>query len=173
MIITFYASEAKYHYQRILCTSPEMGLTCTPSSRCGYCEDGWTEEPVYEIEPLNLSNRNAKQIMTILGLPSTDEGSIDNSDLDHLKRRIDYLTSDKRSLVHQGGYDELMRYAFDTVDYRDIDLEEDMFGQVVATPIGPRVIDVGMSYEYLVRRLLELRDLFDQAWRSGYSIGWY
>ena len=154
-------------YERVPCSSPSMGLTCTAEERCGYCDDGFIEEPVYEdgAEPVNMANATARVVLDLLGLESEEGlyGSVPAERVPFLLQRCMVVLAKegvRAPYLDEGG--ELPRTT------RVVEGED---GLPTITS-GPRVFMGAMSDERVVRVVGRVRDLLSSCAQRGWGVSW-
>lgn len=100
MSVTFGCHEAPSELRRVPCDSPEMGLTCTPEDRCGYCDDGMMDEWVTEVPQVNLANANARSVLALLGLSTEEWGTVAVADIPAVLQRCLVVLARESARAH-------------------------------------------------------------------------
>lgn len=160
---TFSCPEGPETFKRVPCTSPAMGLTCTPEERCGYCdEDGSCMDPSYEQPWCDFSVGSA--LLALLALPPEQDGTVPAKEVPAVLRRILRalnVDADRAHLV-EDGYDGPAHEPHVVED-------EDGLPRISS---GCHVISGGNTDEQTVRRLTQLQKLFVYAADHGFSVRW-
>ena len=76
MTVSFIPAKAIETLSKVPCESPSMGLTCTPTDRCGYCDDGYDTTFGYNSPTINTTNTNARMLFDALGLSLSGDGGL-------------------------------------------------------------------------------------------------
>jgi hypothetical protein len=155
-------------YKRVACDSPDMGLTCTAEERCGYCDDGFMEVPVYEdgAEPVNMANATARVVLDLLGWACEGEGLYGSIPAEGvpfaLQRCMVVLAKEgvRAPYLDEGG--ELPRTT------RVVEGEDGL----PTLTAGPRVFMGAMSDERVVRQVTAVRDLLSTCAQRGWGVSW-
>lgn len=130
------------------------GKVCPACKDAGYYMDDQSEGP-----EINMSNANARTIMSVLGYEPDDGYTIPVDQIPIVKRRIVEL------LNKQGSTSAYTRADTDTrVDHGMVHSKDPVTGlDRIERKTGPRVIDFGIDEGYIHRRLQEILELLDYA----------
>lgn len=130
------------------------GRPCPACNDAGYYMDDQSEGP-----EINMSNSNARAIMSALGYEPDDGYTIPVDQIPVVKRRILEL------LNKEGSTSNYTRADTDTrVDHGMVHTKDPVTGlDRIERKMGPRVIGFGIDEDYIHRRLQEVLTLLDYA----------
>jgi hypothetical protein len=153
-------------FVRVPCTSPAMGLSCTPECRCGYCDDeGMCDEPDFTMPWCDFSV--GSDLRALVGLPADGEGTVPADQVPAVLRRILRalnVEADRAHLVEEGYEGPALATPRVTTDPET---------GLATLSRGCHVISGGCTDEMTVRRLVSLQKLFTYAADNGYTVRWY
>ncbi len=151
MSVTIWCPAAPRQMVTRACTSPSMGLPCTPEERCGYCTDGEEQYEETDAPEINLSSANARVVLSAAGFPSDGElcGTLAHANIPNALQRIMRTLNVERLVESQ---------------VRPTVYERGTYGALL--------IDCGADAPYIQGRVVHLRDILMYASRNGYDVTW-
>lgn len=162
MSITF-DIQAPRSFKLVPCTSPSLGLTCTKTEPCGYCDNGWEEVEDATVPLCNFSDSNAMDLLRLLQLAPLPYGKIEVSTIPLLLRLILRLKNTPQSRAH------LVQEPYTQAGSSRVEIIEGM----PTITVGPTLISCGNLDDQTLRRLEELETLFVSAVKSNKDVLWF
>lgn len=149
MSVTFGCSNAPHRYVRRPCSSPDMGLTCTPEDRCGYCIDGFEDYHESDAPTVNMSYATARTVFSLAGVHGdVVYGRIPHGNIPTVLRTIMVALNTGRAESHTTP------------------------ASVGFGALGAKVIDVGTDVDRVEYWVERFRGLLVYAADHGYDVDW-
>jgi hypothetical protein len=163
MSVTFFCPEAPSRVERVPCDSPDLGLECTEGARCGYCDDGWTEQHVSDSPEASFSNFNTRTVLAALQLPADVIGSLTPDQIPAVLRRCMLVLNraDNREPMVHDGYEEPRQTR--------VHINDDGLPEITT---GPRVIHCAVSDASVICRLRGIQEILAYAAEHDYTVAW-
>lgn len=146
--------------REIDCQECEATGVWPSGKQCFYCRgSGKEKETVYNLPELNVSNANARRILTMLGFEDDSTGWIPSERLPELRRTLIRLKNTDRS-GHAIEPSKEQKTRMDTS------------GDIPTITKGPTMYSGGFSDGYMLSTIERLLDMIDYAQKNGYGISW-